>query len=323
MTQDQIDVYAGRGLLIESDLAWLWGTSVEHCVLYQYQISRAKNILMSMIQTESPYFQPVPTAPHPFTTGLFPNDPLFNNCVGVGCAFSWAVRIIDSSTIYVLGSGLYSWFADYSQDCLATDSCQQRGFEVVQSHDLWIYNLCTKAIVEMVSPLGATPTWARDNVNGFLSSILAWLQGANQSSGKRKFPGFQVYTLDDLDEMKQRYPDTCRTALTEVLECDDYVRTLLRLGYHGSLPNTTYTDTVCDSGCGESLERWFDNVQESCDGFTLDDGIAPTLLGGRMRAGFDETCLKDPQTEQYCNGKFVVSPPDRPLSTNVSQLMMG
>lgn len=34
VTQDQIDVYAGRVLLIKSKLAWLWGTAVEHCVFY-------------------------------------------------------------------------------------------------------------------------------------------------------------------------------------------------------------------------------------------------------------------------------------------------
>lgn len=51
---DQVNIYAARGLLIESDVAWLWGTSVEHNVLYQYQLSGAKNIVMGMIQTESP-----------------------------------------------------------------------------------------------------------------------------------------------------------------------------------------------------------------------------------------------------------------------------
>ncbi|KAH7175250.1 hypothetical protein EDB81DRAFT_633625, partial [Dactylonectria macrodidyma] len=63
VTKDQIDVYTGRGLLIESDNAWLWGTSAEHAVLYQYQLLNAKNILMGMIQTDSPYSQPVLKAP--------------------------------------------------------------------------------------------------------------------------------------------------------------------------------------------------------------------------------------------------------------------
>ncbi|KAH2165080.1 hypothetical protein KXV74_005974 [Aspergillus fumigatus] len=93
ITQDQIDVYLARGVLIESKLAWLYGTASEHSVLYQYQLSGAQNILMAMIQTESPYFQPVPPAPAPFTTGVFLSDPLFDDCLAdsLTCGFSWAV----------------------------------------------------------------------------------------------------------------------------------------------------------------------------------------------------------------------------------------
>ncbi|PNP58785.1 hypothetical protein FNYG_15018 [Fusarium nygamai] len=33
--QTQVDIYVGRGMLIESKgPTWLWGTSVEHCILY-------------------------------------------------------------------------------------------------------------------------------------------------------------------------------------------------------------------------------------------------------------------------------------------------
>lgn len=111
VTQDQIDVYAGRGILIESQgPTRLYGTASEHSVMYQYQLSQAENILMGMIQTESPYFQPSPKAPAPFTAGLFPNDPTFSDCdaSSVTCAMSWALRVIDSSTAYFLGAGKYS-----------------------------------------------------------------------------------------------------------------------------------------------------------------------------------------------------------------------
>ena len=124
-SQDQIDIYAGREILIESQLAWLYGTASEHCVLYQYQLSDAKNILLVMIQTESPYFQSAPQAPNPFPTGLFSNNPQFKDCDSGSdtCAVSWAVRIIDSSTVYILRSGLYSWFSKYDQACLVTENC--------------------------------------------------------------------------------------------------------------------------------------------------------------------------------------------------------
>ncbi|GME48353.1 hypothetical protein CDV56_101071 [Neofusicoccum parvum] len=302
VSQDQIDVYSARGVLIESQLAWLWGTASEHNVFYQYQLSGAKNILMGMIQTESPYFQPTPNAPQPFRTGLFPNDPTFADCTEdpAMCAVSWAVRIIDSSTVYILGSGLYSWFSDYSQDCLKTEDCQARGFEIEESFDLWVYNLCTKAMVEMVSPLGAVPTYARDNVNGFLSSILAWLQGADKVIGERDFPGFQLYTLNGLAEKK--LPDTCKTALTQLVKCDGFVSSFREPKYHGTLNNVTFTDSICDAGCGESLKGWFDNVQSTCAGYNLTNSNAlPTLLGGRLWAGYNETCLKDEAGEQYCN----------------------
>jgi hypothetical protein len=108
VSQDQIDVYSGRGILIESQgPTWLYGTSSEHNVMYQYQLSQAKNVLMGMIQTESPYYQPVPKAPAPFTPGYFPNDPTFEDCdkSSLTCAVSWGLRIIDSSTAYFLGAG--------------------------------------------------------------------------------------------------------------------------------------------------------------------------------------------------------------------------
>ncbi|CAG9998333.1 unnamed protein product [Clonostachys byssicola] len=284
-SQDQIDVFVGRGLLVESTHAWLWGTSVEHA-------------------TESPYFQPVPPAPQPFKTGLFPNDPTFASCANnneKGCATSWAVRIVDSSAIYMLGAGIYSWFYDYSKTCEDTRNCQQRAFEVEQSSDIWIYNLCTFAIVEMISPLGSVATKAADNVNGFLSSILAWLQGAGRTSGEREFEGFQVYDAADVGEMRNKFPEICNTALTQRIDCESTVEGFAKVSHHGTLGNDTLTDLVCQTGCGKSLKSWYDNVESSCSGYKLDNGALPVLLGARMYAGYNETCLKDESTGRYCN----------------------
>lgn len=301
-TLDQIDIYAGRGLLVESDKTWLWGTSVKHNVLYQYQLSNAKDVVMAMIQTESPYFQPVPKAPAPFTAGLFPNDPTFTSCVGASsafCAVSWAVRIIESSSVYVLGAGLYSWFDNYSQDCLVTENCQERGLEVQQSSDVWIYNLCTKAIQEMVSPLGNTPTYAKDNVNGFLASVLAWLQVSIEVTGERKFPGYRVWTTGLLDQLYGLLlPDACTSALTRIIVCDNRTEEFQVPGLAVWYGNTN-TETVCAASCGESLKSWFDSVAVACVGYKLRDTL-PTLLGGRIWDAWNQTCLKDPATGKYC-----------------------
>ncbi|KAI3538503.1 hypothetical protein CSPX01_09431 [Colletotrichum filicis] len=303
ITLDQIDIYAGRGLLVESAKAWLWGTSVEHNVLYQYQFSNAKNVVMGMIQTESPYFQPVPKAPTPFTTGLFPNDPTFSGCVASSsatCAVSWAVRIIDSSSIYMLGAGLYSWFIDYSQDCLDTENCQERAMEVQQSKDIWIYNLCTKAIVEMVSPLGSVPTYAKDNVNGFLASVLAWLQGSTDVAGEREFEGYRVWTSGMLEQLYGLVlPETCSSALTEIIACDNRTEDYQGPGIRSWLGNVNDTDSVCAESCGKSLKTWFDSVSIACAGYEVNDAL-PTLLGGRIWDGWNQTCLKDTDSGKYC-----------------------
>ncbi|KAF3919916.1 hypothetical protein AA313_de0200320 [Arthrobotrys entomopaga] len=185
LEQGKIDIFAARGILIQSQgPTWLYGTASEHCILYQYQFSGAKNIFMGMIQTESPYFQTSPEAPKPFmgsiATKNFPSDPKFTACADGSptCAFSWALRIIRSSDIYVYGAGLYSWFDNYGQACVKTENCQDRSLFIDRSSSIWIYNLATKAIIEMVSPWGGKPTIAKDNQNGFLATILGWLGDA-------------------------------------------------------------------------------------------------------------------------------------------------
>lgn len=71
-TSTQLNVYAGRGFLIESQgPSWFYGSSVEHNVLYQYQLVGAKDIYLGCMQTETPYFQPNPPATKPFTIGKF------------------------------------------------------------------------------------------------------------------------------------------------------------------------------------------------------------------------------------------------------------
>jgi len=50
----QIDIYNGRGVLIESTLGvWLVGTSFEHSQLYNYQVSNAENVYLGAIQSET------------------------------------------------------------------------------------------------------------------------------------------------------------------------------------------------------------------------------------------------------------------------------
>ncbi|KAL3443939.1 hypothetical protein BJX65DRAFT_311416 [Aspergillus insuetus] len=70
----------------------------------------------------------------------------------------------------------------------------------------------------MVSPFNGVPTYACNNVNGFLLSILAWLGGAEQTTGERDFPGFSIYTTESLE--KNDLPASCVTALTALIKCN-------------------------------------------------------------------------------------------------------
>lgn len=58
--ETQLDIFSGRGILVEGTNIWLVGTGSEHHVLYQYRLDGASNVYMGLIQTETPYFQPSP-----------------------------------------------------------------------------------------------------------------------------------------------------------------------------------------------------------------------------------------------------------------------
>jgi len=126
----QTSIYIARGFLIESvKPTWLYGTASEHAVFYQYNFHGAANIYAGMLQTESPYYQPTPAPPNPFSgvVGLFPGDPDYtcaSNDAFNGCDQSWAVIMTKSRNIIVTSAGIYSWFSTYTQACIDSQTCQ-------------------------------------------------------------------------------------------------------------------------------------------------------------------------------------------------------
>lgn len=108
----------------------LYATASEHSVFYQYNFNGATNIFAGLLQTESPYFQPSPPPPAPFTNvvGTFAGDPDYNCSASnefSGCDESWSVIMTKSENIFVASAGLYSWFSSYAQDCIDTQLCQK------------------------------------------------------------------------------------------------------------------------------------------------------------------------------------------------------
>ncbi|CAK7227466.1 hypothetical protein SBRCBS47491_006577 [Sporothrix bragantina] len=306
--QTQINVFAARGLLVESQgPTWLWATAVEHCTLYQYQLSGAANVLLGLVQTESPYYQTTPAAPAPFADSLvFANDPTFSGCAAGSktCGMAWAIRVLDSSSVIVLSTGLYTWFQDYDQTCInnGANNCQQSSFYVEESADIWVFNLVTVGNIDMISPLNGAPVVAAANKNGYASSILAWLEGSTQTTGGRNFTGYQLYTLEGLASSTQ-FSDTCRTALTARIDCDNATLKFLTPSYHGSLGNTTLQDSVCAASCEYSLLAWMLAVGKQCAGYTWSSGADVTMSGGYILYGYIETCQKESSAASaaYCS----------------------
>ncbi|KAK4185364.1 glycoside hydrolase [Podospora australis] len=170
----QIDVFNGRGVLIEGEgPVWGWATASEHSVLYNYQFNNASNIYLALIQTETPYFQGNPDATKPFTVNAKYADPDFEKSCpdgDEGCKRAWGVRAINSNDVYIYGAGLYSFFDNYNQDCLKTQSCQQNMVSLEQS-SVKFYGLSTKASVNMVTIEGEAGPLDKDNRNNFCATL--------------------------------------------------------------------------------------------------------------------------------------------------------
>lgn len=165
----RVTIYAGRGLLVESTLGniWMYGTAVEHHVLYEYQFSSTKNIVTGQIQTETAYYQPNPDATIPFPALTAYSDPVFSSGQS-----GWGLRVKDSSNIFVYGAGLYSFFNNYSTKCSdgPTEYCQSRIFSVENSA-VSVYNLNTVGTTKMITVNGVDVADYSNNVAGFSDSI--------------------------------------------------------------------------------------------------------------------------------------------------------
>ncbi|KAK3315446.1 hypothetical protein B0H66DRAFT_481824 [Apodospora peruviana] len=110
------------------------------------------------------------------------------------------------------------------------------------------------------------------------------------------FAVYQPLSLDGLTALG----DVCVKALYANITCSEFVRTFMKPGYRGSPGDKEFTDSICTAECQASLKNWFDSVSSACAGKTLHDGV-PQRLGGYLYEGWNETCVRDPKTKEYCN----------------------
>ncbi|KAJ7718670.1 exo-beta-1,3-glucanase [Mycena metata] len=167
----QISIYSGRGILSQSaGPVWMIGTASEHHVLYQYSLVGASNHYMGLIQTETPYYQPSPAPPAPFTINSAFSDP----ASGSGLTSAWGLVVSSSTNILVFGAGLYSWFTNYNQDCLTPQNCQSQILNIDSTSSVSIYSLQTVGVTYSLSINGAGVVNQNANPNGFAATLTAW-----------------------------------------------------------------------------------------------------------------------------------------------------
>ncbi|KAM7183947.1 glucan 1,3-beta-glucosidase [Naviculisporaceae sp. PSN 640] len=179
-TSTQINVYVGRGALIEStNPSWFYGGGSEHNTLYQYQLVGAENVFMGHIQTETPYYQPNPVATVPYRPGKFPGDPTFEDCHDddIPCREAWGLRIINSTNVYMHSVGLYQFFSNYAQDCIPGAACQRRLLEVARA-------------------FGNGSIYQNETQRGFTTEVAVWVPPDGQETPEIIYLSPEIYGPD-------------------------------------------------------------------------------------------------------------------------------
>ncbi|KAJ6514577.1 exo-beta-1,3-glucanase [Mycena vulgaris] len=166
----QLSLFSGRGILSQSaGPVWMIGTASEHHTLYQYSLVGAQNHYMGLIQTESPYYQPAPVAPSPFTVNSAFNDPSFT-----GISSAWGLTVSGSSNILVFGAGLYSFFNNYNQDCLTPVNCQSQILNIDSTSSINIYSLATIGVTMQLSINQVGVINENSNPDGKAAMLTSW-----------------------------------------------------------------------------------------------------------------------------------------------------
>ncbi|KAF8130464.1 exo-beta-1,3-glucanase [Mycena galopus ATCC 62051] len=168
----QISLYSGRGILSESaGPVWMIGTAAEHHTLYQYNLVGAQNHYIGLMQTETPYYQPTPVAPSPFSVNSAYHDPSFT-----GVSSAWALNVATSTNILIFGAGLYSFYSNYGEDCLTPQNCQNQILNIDSTSSVSIYSLQTVGSTFQLSVNQAGVINQANNQNGFAATVSSWTQ---------------------------------------------------------------------------------------------------------------------------------------------------
>jgi glucan 1,3-beta-glucosidase len=110
---------------------------------------------------------------NPIATLAYPpnanwNDPDFSGCKGLTkCIKTWGLRVFNSSYVYAYGIGLYSFFQNYDSSCLIPHSCQTHAASVELSEQVFLVDIYTIGMDDMVQMDGTSLVPQGDNLNTF------------------------------------------------------------------------------------------------------------------------------------------------------------
>lgn len=177
--QTQVSIYSARGALFNNKGAtWAWGSASEHSTMYNYQLDGVEAFFGGFMQSETPYYQPAPLAPQPFTPNAQWDDPFFTVCAnggsaGVPCKDAWGLRIVNSKGVLIYALGMYSFFNNYGQQCVKDRNCQENMIRI-QNSQVAMYTLTTIASVNMIvdDALNDDPVLAKGNQGPYGDTIL-------------------------------------------------------------------------------------------------------------------------------------------------------
>ncbi|KAE9406731.1 exo-beta-1,3-glucanase [Gymnopus androsaceus JB14] len=147
----QLEIFSGRGILSQSTgPVWMIGTG--------------------LAQTETPYYQPNPAVPSPFSVNSAFQDPtVFSG------GSAWAFHVASSTGIILFGAGFYSFYESFSQDCLDAATCQSQIMTVDSASSINVYSLSTVGTTFQVSLNNNGIVNQAGDVDGFASTITSWV----------------------------------------------------------------------------------------------------------------------------------------------------
>ncbi|PZD42548.1 Pectate-lyase-3 domain containing protein [Pyrenophora tritici-repentis] len=191
----------------DANKTMLYGTASEHAVFYQFNFNKASRIFAGLIQTESPYYQPTPQPPAPFTSavGVFAGDPTYKCTAGdefSGCDESWAVFIRESMNIFIASAGLYSWFSTYAQTCIDQQLCQKALMLLEKNYSNVRINHLVTIGAKYMAVMDGKGIPAKDNLNVNMHPFWSQISVLDVSANRSLYDEFiwidpKIWDMDD------------------------------------------------------------------------------------------------------------------------------